>query len=83
MTAGGHRTMRIIPDYFREMAERTLQLVPAGGQTRGATYLVSVAQRYFELAEEAEKHYVPFEPARLYAPSLYAACRLGGKHRAD
>ena len=63
--------MRIMPEYFREMAELTLKLVPPGGQTPGARYLTSVAQRYLELAEEAERACLPFEPAPIYARACY------------
>ena len=63
--------MRIMPDYFREMAERMMALVPHAGDPAGKSYLASVAATYRELAQEADRTYVPFEPTRVYAPSLY------------
>lgn len=63
--------MRIIPDYFREMAERTTGLVISAADAAARSYLDSVARTYCDLADEAERSYLPFEPARVYAPSLY------------
>ena len=63
--------MRIIPDYFREMAEWTMSLVNRASDGADRSYLDSVARTYCELADEAEQAYLPFEPARVYAPSLY------------
>jgi hypothetical protein len=63
--------VRILPDYFRDMADMTLALVSHADNHAGRTYLLSIAERYGELAEEAERAYAPFEPARVYGASLY------------
>ena len=63
--------MRIIPDYFREMAKWTMSLVNRASDAADRSHLDSVARTYCELADEAEQAYLPFEPARVYAPSLY------------
>ena len=76
--------MRILPDYFRDMADMTLALVSHADNQAGRTYLLSIAQRYGELAEEAERAYAPFEPARVYGASLYLddASRIEGEFSA-
>ena len=63
--------VRILPDYFRDMADVTLALVSHADNQAGRSYLLSIAERYGELAEEAERAYAPFEPARVYGASLY------------
>ena len=63
--------VRILPDYFRDMADVTLALVSHADNHAGRTYLLSIAERYGELAEEAERAYAPFEPARVYGACLY------------
>lgn len=60
-----------MPDYFREMAERTVAIAPRVGDTDAKAYLDKVAQTYRQLADEADRAFLPFEPARVYAPSLY------------
>ena len=60
-----------MPDYFRDMADVTLALVSHADDQAGRSYLLSIAERYGELAEEAERAYAPFEPARVYGASLY------------
>ena len=46
----------------------------------GQDTLLSIAERYGELAEEAERAYAPFEPARVYGACLYLdeAARIEG-----
>jgi hypothetical protein len=63
--------VRILPDNFRDMADVTLALVSHADSHAGRTYLLSIAERYGQLAEEAERAYAPFEPARVYGASLY------------
>ena len=76
--------VRILPDNFRDMADVTLALVSYAHSHAGRTYLLSIAERYGELAEEAERAYAPFEPARVYGASLYLddASRIEGEFSA-
>ena len=48
-----------------------MSLVNRASDAADRSYLDSVARTYCGLADEAERAYLPFEPARVYAPSLY------------